>query len=82
MKYHSLQWSNVYLAQGKGCELTSLDGDVYIDFLGEFTAGIFGHSNELIASAVSEAMEKGWNYGGPNPYERDFGRKVLHFYII
>jgi hypothetical protein len=53
-----------------------LDGDVYVDFLGEFTAGIYGHSNELIATAVSKAMKKGWNYGGPNQYERELARKV------
>jgi glutamate-1-semialdehyde 2,1-aminomutase len=62
--------------KGQGCELTSLDGDVYIDFLGEYTAGIYGHSNPDIASAISEAMKKGWNYGGPNLYERELARKV------
>jgi glutamate-1-semialdehyde 2,1-aminomutase len=64
--------------------LTSLDGDVYVDFLGEYTAGIYGHSNRVIASAISEAIQKGWNYGGPNLYERELARKVgmissLHF---
>lgn len=63
-------------ANGKGCELTTLDGDVYIDFLGEYTAGIYGHSNEIIASAVSEAMKNGWNFGGPNQYERELASKV------
>jgi glutamate-1-semialdehyde 2,1-aminomutase len=67
---------NTRLVQGKGPELTSLDGDVYVDFLGEFTAGIYGHSSELIANAVSEAMKKGWNYGGPNIFERQLARKV------
>ncbi|KAE8448860.1 hypothetical protein EG329_008862 [Mollisiaceae sp. DMI_Dod_QoI] len=62
--------------EGKGCELTSLDGKKYVDFLGEFTAGIYGHSNEKIAAAVSEGMKKGWNYGGPNMYERQLARKV------
>ena len=62
--------------KGRGCELTSLDGDVYVDFLGEFTAGIYGHSNEKIAGAVAAAMLNGWNYGGPNPYERELARKV------
>ncbi|KAH8687572.1 putative glutamate-1-semialdehyde 2,1-aminomutase [Tricladium varicosporioides] len=60
----------------KGCELTSLDGDVYIDFLGEYTAGIFGHSNGEISSSITEALSKGWNYGGSNPYERELARKV------
>lgn len=62
--------------KGSGCELTSLDGDVYIDFLGEYTAGIYGHSNSEIETAVSTAMSKGWNFGGPNQYERELARKV------
>jgi glutamate-1-semialdehyde 2,1-aminomutase len=61
---------------GKGCELTSLDGEVYVDFLGEYSAGIYGHSNEAISAAVAEAMKKGWNFGGPNLYERELARKV------
>ena len=56
--------------------MTSLDGDVYVDFLGEFTAGIYGHSNAVIASAVAEAMIMGWNFGGPNQYERELAKKV------
>lgn len=62
--------------KGSGCELTSLDGDVYIDFLGEYTAGIYGHSNSDIELAVSSAMSKGWNFGGPNQYERELAQKV------
>ncbi|KAL2072921.1 hypothetical protein VTL71DRAFT_10245 [Oculimacula yallundae] len=66
----------ITFASGKGPELTSIDGKVYVDFLGEYTAGIYGHSNEKIASAVAEAMSKGWNFGGPNTYERELARKV------
>lgn len=62
--------------KGKGCELTSSDGDVYVDFLGEYTAGIYGHSNEQISSAISDALKDGWNYGGPNVYERQLAQKV------
>lgn len=59
-----------------GCELTSADGDVYIDFLGEYTAGIYGHSNPAISEAISEALKDGWNFGGPNAYERKLAKKV------
>jgi glutamate-1-semialdehyde aminotransferase len=76
-------FAKIDVVQGNGCELTSLDGDVYVDFLGEFTAGIYGHSNELIANAVTEAMKKGWNYGGPNPHERELASKVEYpFFLI
>ena len=58
--------------------MTSVDGKVYVDFLGEYTAGIYGHSNQKIAAAVREAMSKGWNFGGPSVYERELARKVSH----
>lgn len=53
-----------------------MDGDVYIDFLGEYTAGIYGHSNPAISEAISEALKDGWNFGGPNAYERKLAKKV------
>jgi glutamate-1-semialdehyde 2,1-aminomutase len=62
--------------------LTSLDGEKYVDFLGEYTAGIYGHSNPAIAAAVYEAMKNGWNYGGPNNYERELAKKVNISYVF
>lgn len=49
---------------------------MYVDFLGEFTAGIYGHSNPYIAAAVKDALKDGWNYGGPNLFERELAKKV------
>ncbi|CZT10015.1 related to acetylornithine aminotransferase [Rhynchosporium graminicola] len=66
----------ITFSRGEGAELTSLDGKVYVDFLGEYTAGIYGHSNKKIKEAVREAMGIGWNFGGPNLYERELARKV------
>jgi len=60
--------------------LVTEDGDVYIDFLGEYTAGIYGHSNPEIASAVADAMKSGWNFGGPHHYERELANKVKKLY--
>lgn len=68
-----------YTASGKGTELTSVDGDTYVDFLGEYTAGLFGHSNQVIAEAIGEAMTKGWSFGGPNVYEKTLAKKVGWF---
>ncbi|KAH7308919.1 putative acetylornithine aminotransferase [Stachybotrys elegans] len=56
--------------------LTSVDGDTYIDLLGEFSAGIFGHSEPRIAEAVQVALSKGWNYGGNSQTEKEFAQKV------
>jgi glutamate-1-semialdehyde 2,1-aminomutase len=56
-------------ARGEGAALWSLDGDRYTDFLGEFTAGLYGHSNPVILDAVREALAGGINYGGTNDLE-------------
>lgn len=63
-------------ADGKGRRLTSLDGDGYIDLLGEYSAGIFGHSDSRIADAVKLALLSGWNYGGNSMTEKQFARLV------
>ena len=40
------------IARGEGCRLWDVDGHEYIDFLGEFTAGIYGHSQPAIRAAI------------------------------
>ncbi|MCJ1420003.1 hypothetical protein MMC32_006359 [Xylographa parallela] len=62
--------------QGCGSSLTSLDEDTYIDFLGEYTAGIYGHNNPTIRAAIDAALTNGWNYGGTNIYERTLAQRI------
>lgn len=59
----------VVIDHGTGPTLVDLDGHVYCDFLGEYTAGIYGHSHPVIQAAISEALAKGIALGGPNQYE-------------
>ncbi|MEM7173461.1 MAG: aminotransferase class III-fold pyridoxal phosphate-dependent enzyme [Pseudomonadota bacterium] len=59
----------VTIVSGEGAVLTDLDGHLYTDFLGEFTAGLYGHSNPILKKAISEALASGVVLGGPNPYE-------------
>jgi len=56
---------------GEGAEVTDLDGHHYVDFVGEYSAGLFGHSNEIIKSAIQAAMNDGFVMGAPNNYERE-----------
>jgi glutamate-1-semialdehyde 2,1-aminomutase len=59
----------VAIAGGEGARLKDLDGHVYLDYLGEFTAGLYGHSQPAILAAVTEALAGGLVLGGPNRYE-------------
>jgi glutamate-1-semialdehyde 2,1-aminomutase len=49
------------MRSGSGCMLTDLDGHVYVDLLGEYTAGLYGHNNPIIRAAVDAALDSGWN---------------------
>jgi glutamate-1-semialdehyde 2,1-aminomutase len=64
-------------ARGEGAHLWSLDGDRYTDFLGEFTAGLYGHSNPAILDAVREALDGGINYGGTNDLEHQLAELLV-----
>ena len=59
----------VALVKGEGAHVTDLDGHTYIDFLAEFTAGLYGHSEPAILRAIQEALAGGLVLGGPNRYE-------------
>ena len=59
----------LYIAKGEGSRLTDVDGHSYIDFINEYTAGVFGHSNALIAETISRTIAQGLNFGAPTEHE-------------
>ncbi|GIK98861.1 MAG: glutamate-1-semialdehyde 2,1-aminomutase [Alphaproteobacteria bacterium] len=63
-------------AKGEGATLTDLDGHRYTDFLGEYTAGLYGHSNPVIQDAVRAALADGIVLGGPNRYEAELAGEI------
>jgi glutamate-1-semialdehyde 2,1-aminomutase len=63
-------------ARGDGARLWDADGHEYRDFLGEYTAGIFGHSHPAIRRAIEGALDGGLNLGGHNLIEAKFATAV------
>ncbi|MDX2156476.1 MAG: aspartate aminotransferase family protein [Hyphomicrobiaceae bacterium] len=55
--------------KGEGCRLIDADGHTYVDFLAEYTAGMFGHSNPAIRKAIERALDFGVNIGGHTELE-------------
>ncbi len=49
------------MARGEGCYLEDIDGQKYLDLCGEYTAGLFGHSNPIIQAAIRGAIDAGLN---------------------
>ena len=65
------------VVRGEGCRLWDADGHEYIDVLGEYTAGIYGHSHPVIRAAIDKALDLGWNYGGRNANEAKLAKLVV-----
>jgi glutamate-1-semialdehyde 2,1-aminomutase len=66
----------LYMASGEGSRLTDADGHVYSDFINEYTAGVFGHSNPVIAATIAETLASGINFGAPTRYEAMLSAEV------
>jgi glutamate-1-semialdehyde 2,1-aminomutase len=64
------------IVRGAGARLTDADGHDYLDFLGEYTAGLFGHSHPVVAQAIREALDGGISFGAPNLYEQRLAAAV------
>lgn len=52
------------IATANGCRVVDVDGHEYIDFLGDYSAGLLGHDPGPVADAVKAALDRGWSFGG------------------
>jgi glutamate-1-semialdehyde 2,1-aminomutase len=66
----------LYIDHGVGSHIFDLDGHRYVDFLGEYTAGLFGHSHEKIMQAIRKAIESGINFGAQHLGEQRLAQAV------
>lgn len=66
----------VTFSSGEGATLRDVDGHAYADFLGEYSAGLYGHSNPTIMAAAIDAIRRGTVLGGPNEYEVELAELV------
>ena len=64
------------MERAAGCRLWDADGHEYVDFLGEYTAGLYGHSHPVIRAALDKALDQGINFGASNLVEARFARAV------
>lgn len=59
----------IYVDRSKGAWLTDVDGHRYLDLLGEFSAGLYGHANPVLRDATIAAFDRGASNGAPGEAE-------------
>ena len=65
------------IARGAAQRVVDVDGHEYVDMLGEYTAGLYGHSQQPILDAVRAALDHGISLAGHNVYEARLARALV-----
>ena len=65
------------IARGAAQRVVDVDGHEYVDLLGEYTAGLYGHSQQPILDAVRAALADGISLAGHNVYESQLARVLV-----
>jgi glutamate-1-semialdehyde 2,1-aminomutase len=64
------------VAGATDAELVDIDGHRYVDFCGNYTAGLLGHSPEPVKLAVREALDRGWTLGAMHEAEIELAELI------
>lgn len=65
------------IASASGCRIIDVDGIEYVDFLGDYSAGLLGHDPGPVEAAVQSALGRGWSYGGVHTDEVRFAEAIV-----
>jgi amino acid adenylation domain-containing protein len=57
----------IVTSKAKGCRLWDLDGNEYIDALNGFGSNFFGYSAQIVADALHEQIDRGFEIGPQTP---------------
>ncbi len=69
----------VRVERAEGALLTTADGDLVVDLLGDYSAGLLGRRPE-VAEAVRGVLDRGWGYGAMAEDETGFARALVDRY--
>jgi len=56
--------------------LEDADGHEYVDLLGEYSAGLYGHSHPVVIKAMADALHEGISRGAHTRYEVDLAEAI------
>ena len=66
----------ITVKRAQGAHIVDVDGHQYQDFLGEYTAGLYGHSHPRITQALTRALSDGLTFGSPTEQEGHLGALI------
>lgn len=65
-----------YIAEGRGITIRDVDGNLYRDFLGNYTALILGHAHPIVVEAVEAQVRRGSAFAAPTAIEIELAEEI------
>ena len=75
--FKSVNGNPIFFKEGKGAEVTDVDGNTFVDFCGSWGPLILGHAREEVVEAVINTAKKGMSFGVPTQEENHLGSLIL-----
>src|SRR5690625_3897307 len=73
----SVGMSPIFIEKGKGCKITDIDENDYIDYVLSWGPLILGHADDRVVNALKSATEKGTSFGAPTVLENKVAKLVI-----
>lgn len=74
--FKSVGGNPLFIEKGEGSQITDVDGNTYIDYIGSWGPLILGHAHPRILAAIQEAAALGTSFGAPTKRETEMAKMV------
>ncbi|MFN3168359.1 MAG: glutamate-1-semialdehyde 2,1-aminomutase [Phycisphaeraceae bacterium] len=75
--YNAVGRDPITIARGKGCVVTDVDGNDYVDYVGSYGPLILGHAAEPVVAAITKTAQHGTSFGMPTELESKLAEAVV-----
>jgi glutamate-1-semialdehyde 2,1-aminomutase len=67
----------IFIKEGRGCTLSDIDGNKYIDYVASYGPLIAGHANDEVVAALAKAVGRGTSFGAPTEVETQLAALIV-----
>jgi glutamate-1-semialdehyde 2,1-aminomutase len=67
----------LFIREAAGAQITDVDGNSYIDYVGSWGPMILGHAHPVVIEAIREAASRGTSYGAPTELEIELAGEII-----
>jgi len=65
-----------FIQRARGSQITDVDGQTYLDYIGSWGPMILGHAQPRVLAAVQDALRDGASFGAPTAREIEMARMI------